>query len=247
MCPLSGMADVSAKDDMIRRMIVVLAGLASVTGASAQSGSPGGGRSGGGGPPGMGRPGMGQPPRMMKPIKRQKFDKAVTALFRSGDTNRDGFVTLEELRAIVGARRDAIVRARFEAIDGNRDGTIDIAEFLAWQQRLGSLAAADDQPLIGSDGPVPEVIAPELGDDMEDHILARIIAPLGALTIVDANTNYDAGTSLQELLAYEGKRFDAVDTDRDGEISMEEARAFDPPEGQGRPRPPPGRPGRPSP
>ncbi|MBY8825880.1 calcium-binding protein [Sphingomonas colocasiae] len=231
----------------MRKMIAVLAMLAATAGGQAQNAPPGGGRPGGGGPPGMGRPGMGQGPRMMKPIKRQAFDKAVTALFRSGDANRDGFVTLEELQSIVGARRDAIVRTRFETIDGNRDGAIDMNEFLAWQRRLGSLAAADDQRLIGSDSPVPEVIAPELGDDMDDRILARLIEPLGALMIVNANSNYDTGTSLQELLVYQGKRFDAVDTNGDGEISMEEARAADPRDGPARFGRPPGRPDQPTP
>lgn len=210
-----------------------LAALLLATQALAQGGTgmPGGGGGGGGpgGPPpgggGPGGPGTGQP-RPMKPIKRARFDRVVTAMFQAADTDRDGLVTLGELRMIVAARRDAMIRARFDKVDADRNGSISLAEFTGWQQGMGSLALSEDQPVTDRGGPIPATIEPDLGDDAGDRALAMVIEPLGALTIVHANTNYDAGMSLEELLAYQGKRFDAADTDRDGELSPEEVRVL---------------------
>jgi len=167
----------------------------------------------------------------MKPLKRTSFDKAVTGMFRAADTNRDGTVTLDELRAVVAARRETIIRARFERIDADHDGSLSLSEFVAWQQHMGSAASSEDQRIIDRGGPVSETIEPDLGDKPGDRMLGMLIEPLSALAIVNANANYDAGVSLEELLAYEGKRFDAADTDGDGELSMDELRG------------PPGRPG----
>lgn len=159
----------------------------------------------------------------MKPLKREKLDKVATAMFRSADTDRDGIVTLDEIRAIFGARRDTLIRARFEKVDANHDSNISLAEFLAWQQQMGSAALSEDQPVAARSGPVGEAIHPDL-DDGDSPFLAMLIEPLSTMTITNANTNYDAGMSLEELLAYEHKRFDAADLNSDGELSMEEAR-----------------------
>lgn len=249
----------------MRWILPGLAALLLATQALAQGGPPGGGGGpggpppGGGGPGGPGGPGAGQP-RPMKPIKRARFDRTVTAMFQAADTNRDGLVTLDELRMIVAARRDAMIRARFDKVDADRNGSISLAEFTGWQQGMGSLALSEDQPVTDRGGPIPATIEPDLGEDAEDRALAMVIEPIGALTIVHANTNYDAGMSLEELLAHQGKRFEAADTDRDGELSSEEVRALmrrgegpghGGPDGPGGPRgaggdgPPPCPPGRP--
>lgn len=214
-------------------------------------GFPGGGGPGGlggrGGPPGGGGPGGGRP-RMMKPVKREKLDKVVTEMFRTADRNGDGMVTFEELKAVIEARRDARIKARFERIDTDHNGALSAAEFFAWQHEMGSVASAEHQPVAEIGGPVSESIMPELDED--DMALRRLIEPLGAMTIVNANTDYDKGVSLEELLAYERKKFDAADTDHDGALSMEELRASQPrdrngPEAPGGPGGPGGPMGRP--
>lgn len=178
---------------------------------------------GGGGPPGGGGGRM-RGPQPPKPIKRERFDRIVTAMFRTADTNRDGTVTLDELHALVETRRAAIIRDRFVAVDTDRNGAISLAEFTAWQVRMGSAAASDDTATGDRSGPIAEAVMPEVGDEREDRLLAALIEPLSGTVIARANTNYDAGVSLEELLAYEGKLFDAADTDHDGYLSMEELR-----------------------
>lgn len=177
-------------------------------------GGPGGGH---GGPP----PGDAQP-KPLPPIKRTALDEPVERMFRAADGNHDGTVTLAELEAVIAARREAIIRARFERIDTDHDGHVTIAEFMAWQKGLGSVAAGEDRTVADRGGPVPETIAPELGTKMQDRVLALLIEPLSAMTIVDANTNYDGGISLDELLAFERKRFDDADFDHDGTLSADE-------------------------
>ena len=186
------------------------------------------GRPGGGGPPGG--PGGTGKPRMPKPISRAHYDKIVTAMFRDADTNRDGLVTLEEFHALVNARRDAAIKARFARVDANGDGTISIAEFTAWQQQMGSVAIDERGALGDRAGQVLEVVAPDFGKDDDDRMLADLIEPISGTLIAKANTNYDAGVSLEELLAYEGAKFEVTDADKDGYLSMQELR----PKGGGR-------------
>ncbi|PNU06519.1 EF-hand domain-containing protein [Novosphingobium guangzhouense] len=183
----------------------------------------GGDMGGGGGPPGGGG-GAGRPPQPPKPIKRARFDKIVTDMFRDADTNHDGTVTLDELHALVEARRAAIIKERFITIDTDRNGSISMAEFTAWQGKMGSAASSEDAATGERNGPIAEAVMPDAGDDRQ---LAALIEPLSGTVIARANTNYDAGISLEELLAYEGKLFDAADTDHDGYLSMEELRPRD--------------------
>lgn len=183
----------------------------------------------------------------IKPVTRAKFDKVVTGMFRDADQNRDGMVTIEEIRTIASARRDVLIGKRFERIDTNNDRAISRDEFFAWQHGLGSLAQSEDAQTIGRGGLVPETIDPDFGDEMEARLLLGLIEPLSAGLVAKANLNYDAGLSLDELLAYEGKRFTDADRDGNGAISMGEARQ---PEGRlpgGAFGLPPGRPPEPRP
>ncbi len=213
-------------------------------GGMGRGGRPGGGSEGNDGPPGRG----GNRPPEMKPINRDRLDKMVEAMAQSADTDRDGFVTLDELRAVLTARRDATIRARFDKIDTNRNKLIDPAEFIAWQTTLGSAAMSEEQALGSEGGPIAESLSPPASDNHEDRLVRRLIEPLSATVITAANVNYDKGASLPELLAYERQKFDALDINKDGFLANEELRAAEP-KGERGPRggggmPPPGGGGR---
>lgn len=172
-----------------------------------------------------------------KPLERARYDKAVTAMFHEADVDHDGTVTIDEVRGIVEARRDGIIRARFASIDSDHNGTISQSEFFAWQRQMGSAASADDAG--EHEGPVAEVIRPRLSNDPQGRIIAMLIAPLSATVVAEANRNYDAGVSLDELIAYEGKRFDAADTNHDGLLTFDEMRTMMPQRGRRREDGPP--------
>jgi len=223
---------------MLRRPLLLVALLIAVP-ANAQGGMGGsgpgggggfpGGGSGGGGPGGGGAPGggpsRGARPAVMKPIKRASYDGAVTAMFQIADMNHDGAVTLEEFRAAINARREAVFRERFARIDANRDNVVSVAEFIAWQMSLGSMPA-DDEDESARGGRISETLMPRL-EGQSSRRLASVIEPLSAVVITSANSNYDGSTTLAELLAFEGRRFDALDSDGDGELSEFEMRDID--------------------
>lgn len=212
--------------------MVMAQGMPGGRGGMPGGGGRGGGGMGGGRGGGMGggmRPGgHGRPPVELKTISRDKIDKPVEEMFRAADANGDGAVTVEELHAVLAGRRAVLIRERFKAIDSNGDKVIDEREFVAWQESLGSLAASDASAGGVDVSIVPDTIAPSLGKGAEDNALRLAVEPLGATVLIDANTNYDQGVTLAELLAYERKRFDTADTDHDGSLSPEELRALEP-------------------
>lgn len=179
---------------------------------------------GGGGDDGGEGPGAGHAPAPPPPVKRERFDKLVNAMFDSADSNRDGIVTLDELNAVIEARRLAAINARFAKADANRDGTLSHDEFVAWQRQMGSAAGDEGAARGAADEVIAETIAPPLGKDHDDLMLSRLIEPLSATVIAQGNTNYDAGLSRQELLAYEGAKFDAADKNHDGYLDFQELR-----------------------
>ncbi len=215
----------------VTKLVVLMVLIASA--ASAQMGGgggyPGGGEGGRGGGRG-GRGGFGEGGRMgerlglrrMEPVKRSKFDKVVTEMFALADANRDGQITVDELQSLIAAKRETLIRARFQHVDRDNNGSIDFAEFSAWQAELGSVALSDEAA-GGRAARVASVIQPPL--DKDDRGLGRLVEPLGATTILEADTNANGAITLQELLAYEGKRFDDADKNHDGEVSPEELRA----------------------
>jgi hypothetical protein len=203
---------------------VALAALLSVS-ALAQGGPPPGGGPGGFGGEGPGKMGPPRRPPEIKPLKREDFDKAVTAMFRKADVDGDGVLTLAELRTEIEARRASVIAERFRRLDTNGNGSIDLAEFTTWQQQMGSLVLSDDRAPHIDPALVPATIGPDLGRKDDDLMLRDLIEPLNATLLAKANTDYDKGTTLAELLAYEGARFQAADADRDGRITADEMRS----------------------
>jgi hypothetical protein len=180
-------------------------------------------------------------PRGPQPIERKKFDEAVAKLFKSADSNGDGTITLAELNAVIDARKQAVIGARFAQVDTDRDKSISFDEFSQWQRSLGSAVLSDSAAtgqLI-----VPEDIRYDPGRGDNDQLLAQLIEPLNATMLVAANTDYDAGVTLAELTAYEGKRWDGADANHDGWLTADEIGIYLPkarggraaPGGRGRP------------
>lgn len=154
-------------------------------------------------------------PRGAKPLSREKFDEAVGKLFAAGDGNRDGTITLDEFNAAVAAGRERAIRDRFAAIDGNRDQSLSLAEFAEWQRRLGSTVLVDG-PESGGGALVAEEIRIDFGRGDDDRIAQRVVRPLTATALVEANTDYDAGVTLAELVAWQSQHFAAADLNNDG-------------------------------
>ena len=153
------------------------------------------------------------PPRAPEPIRRGDFNEMVGKLFSAADSNRDGTITLAELQAIIAARKEQAIQARFEGIDTDRNRSLSAAEFAHWQRGLGT-AVLDDTAAGGLN--FAEVLRVEPGRGREEQAIAALVEPLGSTMLTAANTNYDAGVTLDELVAYEGKRFDRIDANRDG-------------------------------
>ena len=75
---------------------------------------------------------------------------------------------------------------------------------------------------------VSEDIRPEPIRGPGGPVLARLVVPLNATMLVAANTDHDGGASLAEVAAYEGKRFEAVDSNDDGWVTDGELRQAPP-------------------
>lgn len=130
----------------------------------------------------------------------------LTAWFQQADRNHDGYLTADELR------QDA--QRFFLTLDTNHDGEIDPDELdhyetvIAPEVRIGSGWG-------GGDG----------NDDDESAGGGR----LGVLNIPEpvatADTNLDRGVSAQEFQVAAGKRFQLLDTNGDGRLTLAELQA----------------------
>jgi hypothetical protein len=157
-------------------------------------------------------------------IRRSRFDEAVEKMFASADTDRNGLLTLAELRATIEARKDTAIRGRFASIDADRNQAVSFAEFDQWQRSLGSVVLSDEGAAAASSTVVSEDIGPEPVRGPSGPTLARLVAPLNATMLVAANTDHDGGASLAEVAAYEGKRFETADVNRDTWVTEDELR-----------------------
>ena len=165
----------------------------------------------------------GQPRRSPgEAVKRDKFDDAVARMYASADSDRNGLLTLAELRAAIEARKDVAIRARFATIDADRNQAVSFAEFNQWQRSLGSVVLSEEGAAAASNTVVSEDIRPEVGRGLSAPVLARLVAPLNATMLVAANTDHDGGASLAEVAAYEGKRFEAIDANHDTWVTEQE-------------------------
>ncbi|MGA9583089.1 MAG: EF-hand domain-containing protein [Allosphingosinicella sp.] len=158
--------------------------------------------------------------RMAKQHTRADVAARVQAGFARADSNRDGFVTQDEVRARAEARREQRSERRghrFERLDSNRDGMISKAEFEAPRA-------------TGGDRGERRAMRSERRGERLAHRGGRgggggMMARFGARAFAAMDSNRDGRVALAEARQIALQRFDRIDSNRDGTISLDERQA----------------------
>lgn len=158
------------------------------------------------------------PGRFAQPQTRAAVAAQVQARFANADSNRDGFVTQDEVRARSEARRAARGERReqrFERLDSNNDGMISKAEFETPRAARGGDRGERRTMRAERRG---ERFAQRRGGGM-------MMARFGARAFAAMDSNRDGRVALAEAQQTALQRFDRVDSNRDGIIGMDERQA----------------------
>jgi hypothetical protein len=154
----------------------------------------------------------------------------VRVWFAEADRNHDGKITREEFRADF--------QAFFNQIDLNHDDVVDGLEISAYEEtvapeilpRLAQMQAPDARVYPDDPGQLPEPRRPrreprQLAQAPERKGMAFDGAPEFSLInvsepVASADLNFDGKVSLEEFLGAADRRFDALDKDRLGYLTL---------------------------
>lgn len=168
--------------------------------------------------PAAAQPGEGRG-RLVQPQTRDAVVDRVEARFARADSNRDGFVTREEIQARVEARRGQRQERRgerrerrFEQLDSNNDGVLSRAEFEAPRALRG-----------GDRGERRAMRAGHRGQRFAHRGGMR--GGFGGRGFARLDLDRDGRIALAEARSAALQRFDRLDSDRDGTISAGERQA----------------------
>lgn len=132
----------------------------------------------------------------------------------------EGF-TAEELESLASSTEDSnlstlmsSLAANFEDADTDGDGKVNRQEAMAYQESTGAGATSGSGPMAGMPPPPP----PAAGGSVEDEGFTAEELESIASSTEDSNL----ATLMNSLAA----NFDAADTDGDGKVSSQEARAY---------------------
>jgi Ca2+-binding EF-hand superfamily protein len=154
------------------------------------------------------------PGRFAQPQTRAAVQARVQARFERADSDRDGFVTRDEVEARAEARRGQMQERRgerreqrFDRLDSNHDGALSRAEFEAPRAVRG-------------------------GERGERGRFARrggrgggMMARFGARAFAAMDLDSDGRVAFAEAQRAALQRFDRIDSNRDGTISLNERQA----------------------
>ncbi|HEX8241025.1 MAG TPA: EF-hand domain-containing protein [Allosphingosinicella sp.] len=169
--------------------------------------------------PAIAQPGGEGRGRFAQPQTRSAVQAQVQARFARADSNRDGFVTQDEVRARAEARRAQRQERRgerreqrFDRLDTNRDGMLSRAEF--------------DAPRAVGGGDRGERRAMR-GDRRGQRFAHRggMRGGLAGRGFAMMDLDHDGRVALAEAQRAALQRFDRVDSNRDGTISLDERQA----------------------
>jgi hypothetical protein len=156
--------------------------------------------------------------RSAQPQTRAAVAARVQVRFARADSNRDGFVTRDEVQARAGARhaqRSERLGLRFEQLDSNDDGMISRAEFEAPRAALGGGDRGDRRVMLAEHRGRRFARRGGRGGGM-------MMAGFGARAFAAMDSNRDGRVALVEAQEIALRRFDRIDSDRDGTISLDE-------------------------
>ena len=168
--------------------------------------------------PALGQADQGRPDRA---TTRAAVAAQVQARFARADSNRDGFVTQDEIRARAEARRAQRQERRgerreqlFERLDSNHDGSISRAEF-------------NDRPALrgGERGKRRAVRGERRGQRFAHRGGRGMMGGFGGRAFAAMDLDHDGRVALAEANRAAFERFDRIDSNRDGTISLEERQA----------------------
>jgi Ca2+-binding EF-hand superfamily protein len=159
-------------------------------------------------------------------MTRAEVQAMVAAQFARRDSNRDGFVTKEEMmagRGDGGERRMMIhsdggpmgnPAAAFDRLDTNKDGMISRDEFAKGREiRIEKRVEMRGPPGVA-------------GQPQMQRMGGMRGGMMGGQMLVMADTNKDGRVSLGEAQASTLQHFDIADTNKDGRLTREEMRAM---------------------
>jgi Ca2+-binding EF-hand superfamily protein len=173
-------------------------------------------------------------------MTRDEVVRHVRDMFAKFDTNRDGFVTREELEAFharfAGMGGDMHKRleehgpmmgdrgAMFDRLDTNHDGMISRQEFMAAQP----MVHREQRVMIMRNGEGPAAGTPGMegmhGMDMRGHEMGMHGMGMGGHLFEMADSNRDGRVSLQEAENAALQHFDRADLNHDGKLTPDEMR-----------------------
>jgi len=151
------------------------------------------------------------PRHEMKPMTRAGMMQKVQDHFAKLDTNKDGFVTKDEMEAARTAMHKHMAdrmkdrsASMFDRMDSNHDGSISRAEFDSAHAAMAEHMGGERMGMRGMHG---------MRGGMAGHMFAT------------ADVNHDGRVSLQEATAAAEAHFDKLDANHDGTVTPDERRA----------------------
>jgi Ca2+-binding EF-hand superfamily protein len=167
-----------------------------------------------------------------KVMTRDEVAAHVRDMFARLDTNKDGYITREELGSMrehlmamrggkaggfaAGAMPHLDRGAMFDRLDTNRDGSISRQEYMSAQPQVRT-----QRVVIREAGPEAGTPGGPGAPNMRMHRMGMGMGFGGRLFDM-ADANHDGRVSLAEAQAAALAHFDRADTNRDGKITPEE-------------------------
>ncbi len=160
-----------------------------------------------------------------QPTTRAEAEAKAKAYFADRDTNHDGFVTPEEIRAGIEARMGKMQDMAFDRMDTDRNGAISREEFTARRGGPGRPRIAERRIERMSPDGARGGAAPGKRE-MRVMMMHKDGAGGGhVMMMMMTDTDKDGRISEAEAVSGALKMFDQTDTNRDGMVTMEERHA----------------------